>query len=138
MNFELLAFPNGSRGTRKTYKASAQVDFGKLVHLVSGTVQETSAATDIAIGTALNDDVYENENDDTYYASGNPVTVALRGAGEVINLTNTGGVTEGDTVTAVADGAVATQGSVGTDDYQIIGIALETKTTGNRGEVLVL
>jgi hypothetical protein len=138
MNFELLAFPNGSRGTRKTYKASAQVDFGKLVYLVSSTVQETSAATDIAIGTALNDDVYESENEDTYYASGNPVTVALRGAGEVINLTNTGGVTEGETVTAAADGAVATQGSVGTNDYQIIGIALETKTAGNRGEVLVL
>jgi len=125
MNFELRAYPNGARGTRKTLVASAQVDFGTAVYFASdGNVEETSAITDIPIGVALNDDMYESENEDTYYASGNPVTVALRGSGEVLRLVNVSGVSAGDQVAATAAGSVIKHASNGTNDYQIFGIGL--------------
>jgi len=138
MDAVLNKYPAGSQGTRVTYRCLSQVDFGTLVYMsAAGVVTETSADTDIAIGYAIPDEVAESENEDTYYASGNAVVVALRGAGEVVNLVNSGGVTLGTAVAAAAGGAVATH-SVGTNDYKIVGIALETATTGNRGAVLLL
>ena len=138
MNDTIVEYPAGAQGTRVTYRCVAQVDFGTLVYMsAAGVVTETSADTDLAIGVALPDEVAESENGDTYYASGDAVVVALRGAGEVFNLTNTGGVTLGTLVEAAASGAVETH-SGGTNDYKIVGIALETATTGNRGQVLLL
>jgi len=132
-----MEYPAGSQGTRVTMRCLSQVDFGTLVYLsASGVVTETSADTSITIGVALNDEVAESENEDTYYASGDAVVVALKGAGEVFNLINNGGVTLGTLVTADASGQVATH-TAGTNDYKAVGIALETATTGNRGQVLL-
>jgi hypothetical protein len=133
-NFNVLAYPNGARGTRVTMKCATQVDFGTLVMLsAADTVAETAANTSVPIGVALPDEVVESENGATYYASGNPVVVGLVGAGEVVNLVNTGGVTLGTFVEPAANGAVQTL-STG----QQVGVALDTATTGNRGRVLLL
>ena len=82
----------------------------------SGTVAPSSAASQAFIGVAAND-----------AANGAPVNVLCGG---VQKLVATGTVTAGQSVEAATNGTVATH-TLGTNDGNIVGLAVTTATAGN-------
>ena len=109
-------------GDSVTRAASASITGGQLVIVSgSGTVAPASAATAAWLGVAGFD-----------ANSGDNVTVFTSG---VQRLTaGTGGVTAGNTVEAAASGQVVAHTN-GTNDVNIVGLALTTATAGNLVEV---
>lgn len=108
-------------GDAITRSASASITGGNLVIVSgSGTVAPSSAATASWLGVAAFD-----------ASSGDNVTVYASG---VQRLVASGTVTAGQTVEAAAGGAVATHTN-GTNDVNIVGLALTTATAPNVVEV---
>lgn len=108
-------------GKAFTRSASGTITGGQLVIVSgSGTVAASSVATHSWVGVAGFDVV-----------SGQNVTVFSEG---VQRITATGSITAGNTVEAAAGGTVAAHTN-GTNDQNIIGIALTTVTTGQVVEV---
>jgi len=109
-------------GDSITRSASASITGGQLVIVSgSGTVAPSSAATVAWLGVAGFD-----------ASTGDNVTVFTSG---VQRLTaGTGGVTAGQVVEAAANGQVVAH-TVGTNDTNIVGLALSTATAGNLVEV---
>lgn len=108
-------------GKAYTRVASAAITGGNLVIVSgSGTVAPGSAATASWLGVAAND-----------AANGDNVTVYSEG---IQRCVATGTVTAGQTVEAATGGTVATHTN-GTNDVNIVGLALTTATAGNLVEV---
>lgn len=111
-------------GKAFTRQASAAVTGGQLVRVSgSGTVAPVSAASADWLGVAGFD-----------AASGEPVTVFTEG---VQRLTASGAITAGQTVEGAASGAVAAHTN-GTNDINVVGIALTTAASGALVEVSLL
>lgn len=111
-------------GQAVTRQASATITAGQLVVVSgSGTVGPGSAATHSWVGVAGQD-----------ASSGDTLTVHIGG---VQRLVASGGITAGATVEAAAAGKVATHTN-GTNDVNIVGVALTTATDGNLVEVAPL
>ena len=111
-------------GQSLTRTASAAITGGQLVIVSgSGTVAPSSAATHAWLGVAGFD-----------AASGKTVTVHTGGTHR---LTASGGITAGQLVEAAASGAVAAHTN-GTNDFNVVGVALTTATAGNLVEVQIL
>lgn len=106
-----------------TSQASASITGGELL-VVSGdgTVAAASGASGAFAGVAGFD-----------CSSGDKVTVYIGG---VQRITNTGGVTAGNTLESASGGKVATH-TEGTNDQRVVGVALNTATTGNLVSVLM-
>lgn len=113
--------PLHDEGDSITRQASAAITGGQLV-IVSGanTVAPASAAAATWLGVAGFD-----------AASGDNVTVYTGG---VQRLVASGAVTAGSTVEAAASGQVAAHTN-GTNDVNIVGLALTSATNGNLVEV---
>lgn len=110
-------------GNAITRAASATITGGQLVVVSgSGTVAPATVATHSWVGVAGFD-----------AASGDNVTVF---SGGVQKFTATGSITAGATVEAATAGTVAAH-TLGTADQNIIGVALNTVTTGQVVEVSV-
>lgn len=108
-------------GQAITRAASGTITGGQLVIVSgSGTVAASTAATHSWLGVAGFDVV-----------SGQNVTVF---GGGVQRLTATGSITAGNTVEAATAGTVAAHTN-GTNDVNIIGVALTTVTNGQTVEV---
>lgn len=104
-----------------TRQASASITGGQLVIVSgSGTVAPASAATHSWVGVAGFD-----------AANGDNVTVFAEG---VQRLTASGAITAGSNVEAAAAGAVAAHTN-GTNDQNIVGVALTSATNGQTVEV---
>jgi len=117
-------FPLHVPGRAFTRTASATITAGQLVIVTgSGTVGPGSAATAAWLGVAGND-----------AANGDLVTVFAEGVQRIVA---TGTVTAGQTVEAATAGTVATHTN-GTNDFNIVGLALSTATAGNLAEVSFL
>lgn len=115
--------PRYKPGQAQTRTASAAITGGNLLIVSgSGTVAPSSAATAAWCGVAAND-----------AASGANVTIY---AGGVQKLVATGTVTAGQSVEAAAGGTVATHTN-GTNDVNVVGVALTTATAGNLVDVLM-
>jgi predicted RecA/RadA family phage recombinase len=114
--------PVREEGDRLPLTASATITGGQLV-VASGvkTVAPSSGASAAWVGVALAD-----------AASGALVTIHCEG---VHRLTASGTVTAGNTVESAASGQVAAHTN-GTNDVNVIGVALTTATTGNPVDVL--
>jgi len=111
-------------GKAITRTASASITGGQLVIVSgSGTVAPASAASASWLGVAAND-----------ASNGDNVTVFCEG---IQRLTASGSITAGNTVEAAASGQVAAHTN-GTNDVNIVGVALTTATTGNPVEVSFL
>lgn len=109
-------------GDSVTRQASASITGGQLVIVSgSGTVAPASAATAAWLGVAGFD-----------CNSGDNVTVFTSGVQRLV--AGTGGVTAGQTVEAAASGQVVTHTN-GTNDVNIVGLALTTATATNLVEV---
>lgn len=109
-------------GQSVTLKASATITGGQVVVVSgSGTVAASSGVSPAVVGVAAFD-AATNDN----------VTIHVGG---VQVCTASGTVTAGNTVDAAASGAVATHTN-GTNDFNIVGVALTTATTGNPVRVL--
>jgi hypothetical protein len=105
-------------GAAQTWTASAAITGGQLLIVSgSGTVAPSSAASASYIGVAGND-----------AASGAPVTVYTGGVQRIV--AGTGGVTAGNTVEAAAGGTVVAHTN-GTNDGNIVGLAVTTATATN-------
>lgn len=111
-------------GEAITLPASATITGGQLL-IVSGsnTVAPSSAATHSWIGVAAFDAV-----------SGDQVTIYCEG---VQKLTASGSITAGQNVEAAAAGAVAAHTN-GTNDFNVVGVALNTVTNGQTVFVSVI
>lgn len=108
-------------GDAITRSASATITAGQLVRVSgSGTVAPVSAASADWLGVAAFD-----------ASSGDNVTIYCSG---VQRLVATGTVTQGQTVEGATGGTVATHTN-GTNDFNIVGLALTTATAGNLVEV---
>jgi predicted RecA/RadA family phage recombinase len=108
-------------GDSITRQASATITGGQLVIVSgSGTVAPGSAATHLWVGVAGFD-----------ASSGDNVTVYTSG---VQRIAATGTVTAGQLVEAATGGTVATHTN-GTNDFNVIGLALTTATAPNTVEV---
>jgi hypothetical protein len=108
-------------GQAITRSASATITAGQLVIVTgSGTVGPGSAATHLWVGVAATD-----------AASGDDVLIFSSG---VQRCVATGTVTAGQLVEAATAGTVATHTN-GTNDFNVIGLALSTATAGNLAEV---
>lgn len=108
-----------------TRTASAAITGGQLVVVSgSGTVAPSSAATHSWVGVACFD-----------AANGDNVTICA--GSQVHRLTASGGITAGQLVEAAAAGAVAAHTN-GTNDFNVVGLALTTATNGNAVEVQIL
>lgn len=108
-------------GREITRAASATITGGQLVIVSgSGTVAPGSAATHLWVGVAGQD-----------AASGDNVTVY---SGGVQRIVATGTVTAGQLVEAATGGTVATHTN-GTNDFNVVGLALNTATAGQLVEV---
>jgi hypothetical protein len=111
-------------GQAITRQASATITAGQLVRVSgSGTVAAVSAASDDWLGVAGFDAV-----------SGDKVTVFMGG---VQRCVCTGTVTQGELVEGATAGTVATHTN-GTNDVNVVGLALTTATVGNLVEVAFL
>lgn len=111
-------------GQAITRQASGTITAGQLVRVSgSGTVAATTAASDDWLGVAGFDAV-----------SGDKVTVFSSG---VQRCVATGTVTQGDLVEGATAGTVATHTN-GTNDVNVVGLALTTATAGNLVEVAFL
>lgn len=112
-------------GKAFTRQASASITAGQLV-IVSGngTVAPSSGASAAWLGVAAQD--ASNGDKLTVFAEG----VQLLTAGS-------GGVTAGQLVEAAASGAVVTHTN-GTNDYNVVGLALTTASAGNKVQVSLL
>lgn len=111
-------------GKAFTRTASAAITGGQLVVVSgSGTVAPASVATHSWIGVASTD-----------AANGAVLTVFTEG---VQRLTATGSITAGQLVDAATAGTVAAHTN-GTSDYNVVGLALTTVTTGQLVEVDLL
>lgn len=111
-------------GKAFTRQASAAILGGQLVAVSgSGTVAPTSAANAAWLGVAGFD-----------AATGDQVTVFAEG---IQRLTASGAITAGATVESAAAGAVAAHTN-GTNDVNIVGIALTTAANGQSVEVSLL
>ncbi|WP_439592386.1 DUF2190 family protein [Microbacterium sp.] len=108
-------------GKAITLVASAAITGGQLVGLSGvGTVAPTSAAAHSWIGVAGHD-----------AATGEAVTVHKSG---VQRLTTSAGVTAGQTLEAASTGRVAPHTN-GTNDVNVVGLALTTASSGALVEV---
>lgn len=108
-------------GKEITRPTSATVTGGQLVIVSgSGTVAPSSAATHSWLGVAAFD-----------AANGDNVTIF---AGGVQRIVATGTVTAGQLVEPATNGTVATHTN-GTNDFNVVGLALTTATAGNLVEV---
>lgn len=111
-------------GKAFTRQASAAITGGQLVIVSgSGTVAPSTAATHAWLGVAGFD-----------AASGDAVTIFAEG---VQRITATGSITAGQLVEPATAGTVAAHTN-GTADYNVVGIALTTVTTGQLVEVDLL
>lgn len=111
-------------GKAVTRQASATITAGQLVIVTgSGTVGPGTAATHLWVGVAGNDAL-----------NGDDVLVFCEG---VQRISNTGGVTAGQLVEAATAGTIATHTN-GTNDFNVVGLALTTATAGNLVEVSLL
>ena len=112
-------------GQGLTSAASATITAGQLVSVSgAGTVAPSSAADANWLGVAAFD-----------AASGANVTVFCGGTQRIV--AGTGGVTAGQLVHAGASGTVVTHTN-GTNDYDIVGVALTTATATNLVEVQMI
>lgn len=110
-------------GASQSWTTSAAVTGGQVLVITgSGTVGPSAGASASVIGVAAHD-----------AASGARVTVYVGGVQELVN---TGGITAGAQVDSAASGQVASHTN-GTTDYNAIGLALTTATTGNKLFVLM-
>lgn len=108
-------------GQEITRAASATITGGQLVIVSgSGTVGPGTAATHLWLGVAAFDAV--NGDNLTVYTGG------------VQRILATGTVTAGQLVEAATGGTVATHTN-GTNDFNVVGLALSTATAGNLVEV---
>jgi predicted RecA/RadA family phage recombinase len=108
-------------GDSITRVASASITGGQLVRVSgSGTVAATTAASADWLGVAAFD--ANNGDNVTVYCSG------------VQRLTASGSITAGALVEGAASGQVASHTN-GTNDVNVVGLALTTATTGNLVEV---
>jgi len=113
--------PLHAPGQAITRQASATITAGQLVIVTgSGTVGPGSAATHLWVGVAANDAI-----------NGDNVTIF---AGGVQRIAATGTVTAGQLVEAATAGTVATHTN-GTNDFNVVGLALTTATVGLLVEV---
>lgn len=111
-------------GKAITRQATAAITGGQLVRVSgSGTVAPTSAASADWLGVAAND-----------CASGDQVAIYLEG---VQRLVASGSITAGATVEGAAAGAVAAHTN-GTNDINVVGLALTTVANGAIVEVSLL
>ncbi len=111
-------------GKAYTRQASAAIVGRQLVRVSgSGTVAPTSAASADWLGVAGFD-----------AANGDDVTIYSEG---IHLLTASGSITAGATVEGAAAGAVAAHTN-GTNDINVVGVALTTVTTGQLVEVSLL
>lgn len=111
-------------GKAITRTASAAITGGQLVRVSGpGTVAPTSAASADWLGVAAND-----------CASGDQVSIYLEG---VQRLVASGAITAGATVEGAAAGAVAAHTN-GTNDINVVGLALTTVANGAIVEVSLL
>ena len=116
--------PAKAPGRDVTFTASATILGGQLVRISGvGTVAPTSAASADWFGVAAND-----------AATGQLVTVF---SGQIQSLTASGSITAGGNVEGAAAGAVAAHTN-GTNDFNIVGIALTSATNGNKVSVQLL
>lgn len=116
--------PLHTPGKAFTRQASAAITGGQLVVVSgSGTVAPASAATHSWLGVAGFD-----------AANGDQVTVFTEG---VQRLVASGAITAGATVEAAAGGKVATHTN-GTNDINVVGLALTTAADGALVEVSLL
>lgn len=110
-------------GMAFTRSASGTITGGQLVIVSgSGTVAAGTAATHLWLGVAAFD-----------AGSGDNVTVFTGG---VQRIAATGTVTAGQLVEAATGGTVATHTN-GTNDFNVVGLALTTATVGNLVEVML-
>lgn len=108
-------------GDSITRSASASITGGQLVRVSgSGTVAAVSAASADWLGVAAFD-----------AGSGDNVTVFCSGVQRIVA---TGTVTQGQLVEGATAGTVATHTN-GTNDFNVVGLALTTATAGNTVEV---
>lgn len=108
-------------GLAPTLKASAAITGGQLVVVSgSGTVAPSSAATHLWVGVASND-AATNDN----------ITVFSSG---VQSLTAVGAITAGQLVEPAAGGGVAPHTN-GTNDFNVVGLALSTAANGAKVRV---
>lgn len=111
-------------GKAFTRQASAAITGGQLVRVSgSGTVAPTSAASADWLGVAGFD--AGNGDDVTVYSEG------------VQRLVASGSITAGALVEGAAAGAVASHTN-GTNDFNVVGVALTTVTNGQLVEVSLL
>lgn len=116
--------PLHNPGKAFTRQTSGVVTAGQLLIVSgSGTVAASSAASASWLGVAGFD-----------AASGANVTVFSEG---IQRLVASGSITAGALVEAAAAGAVASHTN-GTNDYNVVGVALTTVTTGQLVEVSLL
>jgi hypothetical protein len=114
--------PLHAPGRAITRSASAAITGGQLVIVSgSGTVAPSSAASAAWVGVAGFD-----------AGSGDNVTIHAGGVQRCI--AGTGGVTAGQLVEPAAGGTVVTHTN-GTNDFNVVGLALSTATAGNTVEV---
>lgn len=114
--------PRYMPGASQTRTASASITAGNLLIVSgSGTVAPSSGASAAYVGVAGND-----------AASGAQVTVYSGGVQKIV--TGTGGVTAGQTVEASTSGTVVAHTN-GTNDGNIVGLALTTATAGNVADI---
>jgi hypothetical protein len=107
-----------------TRQASAAITGGQLLIVSgSGTVAPGSAATHSWLGVAAFD-----------AANGDNVTVERGGVQRIIA---TGSITAGQNVEAATNGTVAAHTN-GTNDFNVVGVALSTVTAGQLVEVALL
>lgn len=111
-------------GKAFTRQASAAITGGQLVIVSgSGTVGPSTAASAAWLGVAGFD-----------CASGDQVTIFAEG---VQRLTAVGAITAGALVEGAAGGGVASHTN-GTNDFNVVGVALSTVTNGQAVEVSLL
>ena len=103
--------PNG----KATFKAGAAIAKGEFVKFSSGKVVKCSAATDTAIGVAL----------DSAAADGDLIPVQLLTSGDTVLVKSGGEVAQGGTLTCVG----TTVATAGTLQY---GIALEAASASGK------
>lgn len=103
-------------------QASAAISAGNLVVVTgSGTVGPTTGATASWVGVAAND-----------ASVGDNVTIFAGGIQRIV--AGTGGVTAGQLVEAAASGQCVTHTN-GTNDFNVVGLALNTAVAGALVEV---
>jgi len=121
-----------------TRTADGTIVFGALVEVgaSAGEVKETAGETSVAIGVAWTDEAIYDKTGDSQYTDGDAVIVKALLPGKIYYLKASEAISEGDNVHPAADGEIAKHTN-GTNDYLIVGTALEDIGSGSYGRILV-